>query len=78
VRGLPARPLLKASPAVLEDEEALKGLSHMLALIEFARANGEERTFTWTDANGGTARVTALRARVEPGTATGLPGRHDR
>ncbi len=62
------RPLLKASPAVLEDEEALRGLSHMLALVEFAQAHGEERTFTWTDMNGATARVTAVRARVEPGT----------
>ncbi len=60
------RPLLKASPTVLEDEEALKGLSHMLALVEFARAHGEERTFTWTDGSGATARVTAVRARVEP------------
>ena len=62
------RPLLKASPVVLEDEEALAGLSHMLALVEFARAHGEERTFTWTDESGATARVTAVRARVEPGT----------
>lgn len=60
------RPLLKASPAVLEDEEALAGLSHMLALVEFARAHGEERTFTWTDGSGAAARVTAVRARVEP------------
>jgi hypothetical protein len=62
------RPLLKASPVVLEDEEALAGLSHMLALVEFARAHGEERTFTWTDESGAAARVTAFRARVEPET----------
>ncbi|MEN6343019.1 MAG: AAA domain-containing protein [Methanospirillum sp.] len=66
------RPLLKASPAVLEDEEALRGLSHMLALVEFAKAHGEERTFRWTDANGATARVTAIRARVEPESAAGV------
>ena len=60
------RPLLKASPAVLEDAEALEGLSQMLALVEFARANGEERTFTWTDDTGAASRVTAIRARVEP------------
>lgn len=62
------RPLLKASPAVLEDEEALAGLSHMLALVEFAKDNGEERAFTWTDGGGAAARVTVIRARVEPGT----------
>ncbi len=65
------RPLLKASPVVLEDEEALAGLSHMLALVEFAKANGEERTFTWTDGSGAAARVTAVRARVEPGADGG-------
>jgi hypothetical protein len=60
------RPLLKASPAVLEDTEALEGLSHMLALVEFARKNGEERTFAWTCQDGATVRATAIRARVEP------------
>jgi hypothetical protein len=71
------RPLLKASPAVLEDEEALAGLSHMLALVEFAKAHGEERTFTWTDESGATARVTAVRARVEPGTDAGDHSRNE-
>ena len=65
------RPLLKASPAVLEDREALEGLSHMLALVEFARANGEERAFTWTCRTAATARVTAVRARIEPGSDAG-------
>jgi hypothetical protein len=60
------RPLLKASPAVLEDAEALRGLSQMLALVGFAKANGEERSFTWTGEDGVPARVTAIRARVGP------------
>lgn len=62
-----SRPLLKASPAVLEDEEVLKGLSHMLALVEFARANGESRSFSWQgERTEGPVRVTAIRARVVP------------
>lgn len=67
-----SRPLLKAPPGVLEDPGALEGLSHMLALVEFARAHGEVRTFTWQDEGGeGAVRVTALRARVGDGSPAG-------
>ena len=61
-----SRPLLKAPPGVLEDPEALVGLSHMLALVEFAKAHGEVREFAWQEEEeDGFIRVTAIRARVK-------------
>ena len=61
-----SRPLLKAPAGVLEDPEALDGLTHMLALVEFATKHGEVRTFDWQEEHEeGTIRVTAVRARIE-------------
>ena len=61
------RPLLRPTYQLLENTPALLGLSHMLALQDFCRENGEERSFTWS----GTAleapvTLTALRARWAP------------
>ena len=61
-----SRPLLKAPPGVLEDPEALDGLSHMLALVEFAKEHGEVREFAWQrEEESVSIRVTAVRARVK-------------
>ena len=61
------RPLLRPTYQLLESAPALEGLSHMLALQEFCRENGEEASFAWnSEVLEAPVMLTAFRARWVP------------
>ncbi|MCU0849279.1 MAG: AAA domain-containing protein [Spirochaetes bacterium] len=55
------RPLLNASFAVLENHGAAEGLNHMLALVDYCRRKGDEKTFNLEFIGSG-GRITVMRA----------------
>jgi len=60
------RPLLTPSYELLQHEEGLKGLGHMLNLQAFCSENGEKRTYTFVaEETGEPVRLTVLRTRVD-------------
>ena len=60
------RPLLTPSYELLQHEEGLRGLGHMLNLQAFCRENGEKQTFSFlSEENGEQVRLTVLRTRVD-------------
>ncbi|WP_440950561.1 AAA domain-containing protein [Methanosphaerula subterraneus] len=59
------RPLLTPSYELLQHEEGLKGLGHMLSLQAFCRENGEMRTFSFGSEETGEVRLTVLRTRAD-------------
>lgn len=60
------RPLLTPSYELLQHEEGLKGLGHMLNLQAFCKENGEMRTFSFvSEETGEPVRLTVLRTRVD-------------
>jgi len=62
-----SRPLLQSTFELLVNEQAIKGLAHMHALMGFCQHHGQPKEFFYTPP--GTtrrARLTALRCRVSP------------
>ena len=64
------RPLLDATPQVLDNETAAAGLGFMRRLVEAAEANGESRSFESDDVE---AQVVLVGRPIEIGVKTDVP-----